>query len=95
MSVSISPRSLLSLEILSIGLDDNDNDNDVSQQVEEIAMQALMEEGRGREGQGSLLDDVRPALNLLSSKADGDSGPLAAWTVPQVSYMSLIVSCVS
>lgn len=57
-------------------------------QVDELAMQALMQEGRGKEGQGSLLDDVGPALNLLSPKA-GDSSLLATWTIPQVFWTGL------
>lgn len=50
-------------------------------------MQALMQEGRGKGGRGSLLDDLHPALTLLNSKVD-DWAPLATWTVPQV-FISL------
>lgn len=56
-------------------------------QIEELAMQALMQAGKGKggdESKGSLLDDLRPALSLLDNAEVDDSGPLAIWTGPQV-----------
>ncbi|CAM9584417.1 unnamed protein product, partial [Hapterophycus canaliculatus] len=55
-------------------------------QVEELAMHALMQAREGKEG-GHLLDDPRPALNLLETAVD-DSGPLATWAGPQIAAIS-------
>lgn len=56
-------------------------------------MQALMQAGEGADKrEGGLLDDLRPALSLLDEAEVDDSGPLATWTVPQVTNFTAVVS---